>query len=82
MELIQGGDFEGIGIDIFEDLIGALEQFQAHTGLEACDFTSFLLVEFVTEVILNGAPFFEGFGGDVELAAGGLEVAVVLVDSV
>jgi len=70
VELIQGGDFEGIGIDIFEDLIGALEQFQAHTGLEACDFTSFLLVEFVTEVILNGAPFFEGLCGDVELAAG------------
>ena len=82
MELIQGGVFEGVGIDEFKDFVGALEQFQAHPGLEAGDFAGFLLVEFVAEVGFDGAPFLEGFGGNVELAAGGLEVAVILVDLV
>ena len=82
VELVQAGVCEGIGVDVVEDVVGAAEQFQFHTGLEAGDIAVKPLAVSVLEFGFDGAPFFKSFGRDVELSAGELQVTVILVDAI
>ena len=82
VELVQAGVCEGIGVDVVEDVIGAAQQFQLHTGLEAGDIAVKPLAVSALEFGFDGAPFFQGFGRDVELSTGELQVTVILVDAI
>ena len=50
--------------------------------LEAFEMTHLSLAVVLSEVGFFGAPFFQGFDGDIELLAGQGEIAVELIDLV
>ena len=83
VELVQAGVCQSVSGSIWSRMsLARRSSFSLIAGVEAGDIAVQLLLVFVTEIGFDGAPLFQGFGRDVELGAGALQVTVKLVDAI
>lgn len=80
VELVERGFVEGVVVHLLDDGGAAVEHFHMQVELEAVEMPPLSILILLPELVFFGAPFFQGFGGNVELFGGAGQIAVQLVD--
>ena len=78
----ERGLFQGLVVHAGENGVAAVDHFELQVELQAFEMADLPLAVLVAEGGFGSAPFFQCFGGNVELFGGVLQVAVVLVELV